>query len=114
MISDLPGQQVQRQANETTEVVLATIPQHKQDTVLEIVMLPGADGTSSIELRSLTWGNGVGWYRQHTIQLDGATARHMIQALEVVQRRVEHQGQDSLVRRILPFPRHPRQGVATA
>jgi hypothetical protein len=114
MTDKLPSRQVQRQAGETLEVVLATIPQTKEDTVLEIVMLNGSDDTTSIELRSLAWGNGMGWYRQHTLQLDGTTARHLIQALGVVQRHVEHQGDDALVRRILPFPRCPQHGVATA
>ena len=49
--------------------MLATISQRSDDTVLEIAMLDEADGSTNVELRSLVWGNGLGWYRQHTLQL---------------------------------------------
>ena len=114
MTYELLGQQSQRQADDKAEVVLATVPQRHDDTVLEIVMIHGADGVTNVELRSLVWGNGLGWYRQHTLQLDGATARNLIQALGVVQRRVEHHGIDAMTRRVLPFPRNPQQDIATA
>ena len=74
MSYELLGQQSQRQADVKAEVVLATVPQRHDDTVLEIVMIHGADGVTNVELRSLVWGNGLGWYRQHTLQLDGIAA----------------------------------------
>ena len=114
MTYELLGQQSQRQTDDKSEVVLATVPQRHDDTVLEIVMIHDADGVTNVELRSLVWGNGLGWYRQHTLQLDGATARNLIQALGVVQRRMEHQSIDALARRVLPFPRNHQQDVATA
>ena len=114
MTYDLLVQQSQREADDKSEVVLATIPQRNDDTVLEIVMTHEADGATNVELRSLVWGDGLGWYRQHTLQLDGTTARNLIQALGVVQRRVEHQGIDVLARRILPFQRNHQKDVATA
>jgi hypothetical protein len=83
MIHDLLSQQPQGQADDKPEVVLATIPQRSDDTVLEVVMMHKADGATDVELRSLVWGNGLGWYRQHTLQLDGTTARNLIQALGV-------------------------------
>jgi hypothetical protein len=49
-----------------------------------------------VELRSLVWGDGVGWYRQPTLQLDGTAARHLIQALGIVQRRVGGEASDTL------------------
>ena len=114
MIHDHLSQQPQGQADDKPEVVLATIPQRSDDTVLEVVMMHKPDGATNVELRSLVWGNGLGWYRQHTLQLDGTTARNLIQALGVVQRRVEHQGIDALAHKVLTFPRRPQKGIATA
>jgi hypothetical protein len=114
MTYDLLGQQSQGQAENTSEVVLATLPQRHDDTVLEIVMIQDAGGVTNVELRSLLWGNGLGWYRQQTLHLDGATARNLIQALGVVQRRVEHQGSEGAAGRVLSFPRKPQKDVATA
>jgi hypothetical protein len=113
MIHDLLSQQPQEQADDKLEVVLATIPQRSDDTVLEVVMMHRADGTTSVELRSLVWGNGLGWYRQHTLQLDGTTTRNLIQALGVVQRRVEHQSIDALVHKVLAFPTNLQQDATT-
>jgi hypothetical protein len=95
-------------------VLLATIPQRSDDTVLEIVMMHEADGATNVELRSLVWGSGLGWYRQHTLQLHGTSARNLIQALGVVQRRVEHHELDGLTHNILPFPSGHQKDVATA
>jgi hypothetical protein len=114
MIHDLLSQQPQGQADDKPEVVLATISQRSDDTVLEVVMIHKANGATSVELRSLVWGNGLGWYRQHTLQLDGTTARNLIQALGIVQRRVEHQGIDALAHNVLPFPRSHQKDAATA
>jgi hypothetical protein len=114
MIHDLLRQQPQGHMNDTPEVVLATIPQSSDDTVLEVVMIHRASGGTNVELRSLVWGNGVGWCRQHTLQLDGTTAGRLIQALGVVQRREERQAVDALAHKILPFPRRHQQDTATA
>jgi hypothetical protein len=114
MIHDLLSQQPQGQADDKPEVVLATISQRSDDTVLEVVMIHKANGATSVELRSLVWGNGLGWYRQHTLQLDETTARNLIQALGIVQRRVEHQGIDALAHNVLPFPRSHQKDAATA
>jgi hypothetical protein len=104
MIHNPLSQEPQRQTPDRPEVVLATIPQRSDDTLLEIVMTHEADGATNVELRSLVWGSGLGWYRQHTLQLSGTSARNLIQALGVVQRRVEHNSLDALVHNILPFP----------
>jgi hypothetical protein len=114
MIHDLPRQQRQGQTDDTSEVVLATIPQSSDDTVLEVVMIHEANGGTNVELRSLVWGNGLGWCRQHTLQLNGTTARRLIQALGVVQRREERQAVDALAHKILSFPRSHQRDTATA
>lgn len=114
MIHNPRSQESHRQTPDMPEVVLATIPQRSDDTVLEIVMMHEADGATNVELRSLVWGSGLGWYRQHTLQLHGTSARNLIQALGVVQRRVEHHELDGLTHNILPFPSGHQKDVATA
>ena len=114
MIHHLLSQESPRQTSDRLEMVLATIPQRSDDTVLEIVMMHEADGATNVELRSLVWGNGLGWYRQHTLQLDGPSTRNLIQALGIVQRRVEHHSLDALAHNILPFPPSQQKDVATA
>jgi hypothetical protein len=114
MIHDVHSQQPHGQTDTRQEEVLATIPQKGDDTVLEVVMMHDTIGTTAIELRYLVWGDGLGWYRQHTLKLDGTTARDLIQALGVVQRRMEHQAVESLVHKVIPFPRNHRQSAATA
>jgi hypothetical protein len=114
MMHDLLGQQSHGQTEGKAEVRLATIPQKSDDTVLEIVMMHEANGATNVELRSLVWGSGLGWYRQQTLQLDGTTARNLIQALGIVQRRVEHQGLSALARDVLPFPPSHHKDRATA
>ena len=85
-------------------MVLATIPQGTGETMLEVSMICETSGTTMVELHSLVWGDGLGWYRQHTLGLDGTTARNLIQALGVVQRRVERRASDILGPTVLPFP----------
>jgi hypothetical protein len=114
MTYDLLGQQGHQQAKNQSEVVLASIPQQSDDTILQIVMVHAAGGATNFELRTLVWGNGIGWYRQHTLQLAGTAAQNLIQALGVVQRRVECQGSDAVVRKVLRFPRQPQQDIVTA
>lgn len=56
---------------------------HSQDTVLAVVpgSCPGsrlvvrwihAQGTSQIQLCQQSWGEGVGWYNQQSVELDPA------------------------------------------
>jgi hypothetical protein len=117
MIHDLLSQQLRGRTHDQDdrkEEVLATIPQRSGDTVLEVVMIHDAIGATTVELRSLVWGNSLGWYRQHTLRLEGTTARDLIQALGIVQRRMEHQAADVLAHKILPFPRSHQRQAATA
>jgi hypothetical protein len=114
MVHDLHNQQLHGRTDDRREEVLATIPQRGDDTVLEVVMTHDANGATGIELRYLAWGDGLGWYRQHTLKLDGTTARDLIQALGVIQRRMERQAVESLAHKVLPFPRSHPQRAATA
>jgi hypothetical protein len=63
------------------EEIIATIPQKQQDTALEVVLIHDDAGASHIELRCMTWGAGIGWYRQKTLALDRDAARALVQNL---------------------------------
>jgi hypothetical protein len=118
MVHDLHSQQPctrrDDQTDDQQEEVLATIPQRDDDAVLEVVMTHDTPGATNIELRYLAWGNGLGWYCQQTLKLDGTTAPDLIRALGIVQRRMEHQAVESLAHKVLPFPRGRQQSAATA
>jgi hypothetical protein len=86
--------------------ILATIPQEGGDTALPVAMTHDSLNDVSVELRFLVWGRDLGWYRQHTLKLNGTAARDLIRALGIVQRRVEHQFVEGLGCKVLPFP-HP-------
>jgi hypothetical protein len=120
MIRDVPSRQLHvlkdHRQDDRQEEVLATIPQEGGATALEVAMTYDSPNDVSVELRSLVWGRGLGWYRQQTLKLNGTAARDLIRALGVVQRRVEHQRVESLGSNVLPFPhpRTPRHPAATA
>src|SRR5262245_20990975 len=111
---EILSQQPRGHMDDASEQVLASIPQRNGDTILEIALVHVGDGATNIELRSLLWGHGLGWYRQHTLQLDGTAARRLIQALGIVQRREERQATAALTHNILPFPRRQRPDAASS
>jgi hypothetical protein len=63
------------------EEILTTIASTSPDTLLEVAFCTGSEGGQRIELRRLSWGQGVGWYRRHTLRLDAAEAEGLLQAL---------------------------------
>jgi len=107
MVQDRHSQQLQawKDHKNKADEILATIPQEGGDTALEVVMTHNSLDGVSIELRYLVWGRGLGWYRQHTLKLNGTAARDLVRALGIVQRRVEDQLVESLGCKVLPFPR---------
>ena len=54
---------------ESSETLLTTIPGADDDERLELVLCISADGENRLELRQQSWGEGVGWYTQGTIEL---------------------------------------------
>lgn len=50
------------------EVVLATLPGTCESEQLLVVMVHTAGG-NRLELRQQSWGEGVGWFTQSTVQL---------------------------------------------
>lgn len=63
------------------ETTLATIAGANPDTLLEVTLRPGHADEQYLELRRLSWGEGVGWYRQQTLRLNTAEAEELFLAL---------------------------------
>ena len=86
------------------EEILARIPQGTPDHSLEVVLLHDGAGTYSVELRSLLWSAGVGWYCQHTLRLERTAARALLHTLGHVQARLGSGEAPRQGRSIIPFP----------
>lgn len=86
------------------EEILARIPQENPDHVLEVALLHDSTGTRSIVLRSLWWSADLGWYCQHTLRLERATARALLRTLGHVQGRLRQGGPSTPGRSVIPFP----------
>ena len=67
-----------------------------------------------VELRSLVWGDDAGWYRPHTLRLNGTAARILFQAPGVVRRSLHCQDNDGLGPKMLSFPSSYAGDGATA
>jgi hypothetical protein len=110
MIQNLPNEQqcLQGQGNGVWEEVIATIPQERGETVLEVALMHHRASHTDVELRSLVWGDGLGWYRQSTLTLDQATARRLLAALSSVRRRLDPQAATTSEHKdggkVIPFP----------
>lgn len=89
MTQELADQRFSLKDDGAWEEVIATIPQEREKLVLEVALLHSGAGDSQVELRSLVWGNGLGWYRQSTLRLDNTTAQRLLGALGSVRRRLD-------------------------
>jgi hypothetical protein len=85
------------------ETIIANIPQERADTVLEVALIHDGEMEPRVELRSLIWGTGLGWYRRQTLTMDGATARDLIRSLSQARRRMG--GVSEFGCKVIPFPR---------
>ena len=63
------------------EQILSTITADNEYSRLQVVLSCDAAGERTLELRQQSWGKGVGWYRQHTLQLGPAEAEALLQTL---------------------------------
>ena len=110
MIRNLPSkrQGLQGRGNGVWEEVIATIPQERGDTLLEVALMHHGASCTDVELRTMIWGNGLGWYCQSTLILDQATARRLLSALSSVRRRLDPTGDAKRESReetkMIPFP----------
>jgi hypothetical protein len=84
------------------ETIIASIPQERDDTVLEVALIHDDAPEPRLELRSLIWGAGLGWYRRQTLTMDSATARDLIRSLSQAHRRMDSGAECG--RKVIPFP----------
>ena len=87
------------------ETIIATIPQERDDTALEVALIRDDGREPRVELRSLIWGTGLGWYRRQTLTMDRATARALIQSLSQARRRMGGASASESGRNVIPLPR---------
>jgi hypothetical protein len=90
------------------EQILALTTSTNRDTRLEVVLNRVPDQEPSIELRRLSWGRGVGWYRQQTLQIDATEAERLLAALKGTLRQCRSQSAKAQAK-VLRFPDMPRQ-----
>jgi hypothetical protein len=93
------------------ETIIASIPQERDDSVLEVALIHDGATGPRVELRSLSWGTGLGWYRRQTLTMDSATARNLIRSLTQAHHRMG--GGAEFGRKVIPFPR-PSASQASA
>ena len=100
------------------EEILAAIPQDQPGSRLEVVLIHEDPEHTRLELRHLLWGDGIGWYRLHTLQLGAPAVRALGRLLRQVQQRLDRSMMSGPGNTVLPFPRLdeflPRQFVPPA
>jgi hypothetical protein len=83
--------------------IVTTLIGTSPDTLLEVALSEQPEGGPTLEVRRLSWGEGVGWYRQQTLRLDALETAGLLRVMESAKRekhkRFERQGG-----KILPFP----------
>jgi hypothetical protein len=89
------------------EKVIAAIPQDTSDHVLEVVLIDDQGQNPRVELRALAWGNGLGWYRQHTVTLDSASLQGLQRTLGQIQSHIRHSTPQRQSATVIPFPCGP-------
>lgn len=91
------------------ERTLNTVTGTTQHSRLEVVLSDSSDTGQVLELRRLSWGKGIGWYRQQTLQLDPAEAEALLQTLRT-SHNAWREGPKQPARKVVPFPsRLPQQ-----
>ena len=96
------------------EKVIAAIPQDTSDHMLEVVLIDDQGQGPRVELRTLAWGNGLGWYRQHTVTLDSASLQGLQRALGQIKGHLRHRTPQRQSATVIPFPCVPPQNAAPA
>jgi hypothetical protein len=88
------------------EKILTTIVGVNQSSCLEVALGSDSQGEHTVELRRLSWGEGVGWYSQQTLRLDAKEAENLLQALRQSQFkwRTRPAGKQG---KVIPFPLLP-------
>lgn len=87
-----------------SEEIIAKIPQDRDDTLLEVALIHDDQTGPRIELRSLLWGTGLGWYRWKTLTMERSATRELIQSLSQASRRMGGASATDFDRKVIPFP----------
>jgi hypothetical protein len=87
------------------EEILAAIPQDQPGSRLEVVLIHEDPEHTRLELRHLLWGDGIGWYRLHTLQLGAPAVRALGRLLSQAQQRLDHRMTPGPGNTVIPFPR---------
>ena len=85
------------------EHLLSTVTGDTEHQRLDVVLSPTPTGEPELELRRLSWGKGVGWYRQSTLRLDPAEAEALLQTLRT-NCRAWRKSPERSGGKVLPFP----------
>ena len=85
------------------EQILSTITADNEYSRLQVVLSCDAAGERTLELRQQSWGKGVGWYRQHTLQLGPAEAEALLQTLRT-SGRAWRKNPGRAGGKVIPFP----------
>lgn len=96
------------------EKVIAAIPQGISDHVLEVALIDDPAQGPRVELRTLAWGNGLGWYRQRTVTLDSASLQGLQRVLGQIQGYIRHTTPQRQSATVIPFPCTPPRNAAAA
>jgi hypothetical protein len=64
------------------EEILTTITSSNPTSCLEVAVCTDSQGERKVELRRLSWGEGIGWYYQQTLCLDPSEAEGLLGALK--------------------------------
>ena len=90
------------------EQLLSTVTADDKHSRLDLVLSPNDEGEPALELRRLSWGKGVGWYRQHTLRLDPAEAEVLLHTLRT-SRSAWREGPQAPSGKVIPFPTVQRE-----
>jgi hypothetical protein len=63
------------------EQILTTILGGNENARLEVALGVDSQSGRTLELRRLSWGEGVGWFYQQTLRLDSTEAENLLRAL---------------------------------
>lgn len=83
--------------------VLAQLEGENLEEKIELIVRQTGQGSSTLEIRSLHWGDGVGWYVQKTINLaptQVSRLAHLLHRSSIIAPKKPRGG------KIIPFP-HP-------
>jgi hypothetical protein len=96
------------------EKIIAAIPQDTPDYVLEVALTGDQAEGLRVELRTLAWGNGLGWYRQHTVTLDSTSLQGLQHAISQIQGHIRHSNPQRQRATVIPFPCAPSRNATSS